>query len=119
MAYKRVCGLDDVWEGEMQSFEVDGHEVLVVCVEGGEIRAYQGTCPHQEIALVEGKFDGRTLICRAHSWVFDGKTGVGINPGGCKLAAYPVKIEGEDVYVETEGVSPYFAPTPNPCEATK
>jgi toluene monooxygenase system ferredoxin subunit len=93
----------------MRSFEVDGHEVLIVGLEGGAVRAYQAICPHQEIPLEEGKFDGKTLTCRAHQWVFDATTGVGINPGGCRLAAYPIKIEDNGVFVDTVGVTPCFA----------
>lgn len=109
MAFVKVCGVDDLWEGEMESFEVNGHEVLLVSPEGGEIRAFQGVCPHQDIPLVEGKFDGKVVICRAHQWVFDGNTGQGINPSNCRLAEYPVKIEGSDVLVDTDGVVPVFA----------
>lgn len=111
MAFVKVCKLDDLWEGEMQAFEVNGHEVLLVSPEGGEIRAFQGICPHQDIPLVEGKFDGKVVICRAHQWVFDGRTGHGINPADCRLAEYPVKIEGEDILVDTEDVTPLFAHT--------
>ncbi|TBR15189.1 MAG: 2Fe-2S ferredoxin [Rugosibacter sp.] len=109
MAFEKVCKLDDLWEGEMESFQVNGQEVLVVSLDGGAIRAYQGVCPHQDILLVEGQFDGKALICRAHQWVFDAQTGAGINPDDCRLAEYPVKIEDEDVLVNTEGITPLFA----------
>jgi toluene monooxygenase system ferredoxin subunit len=111
MAFKKICALDDVWEGEMSCFEVDGHEVLVVGLDGGDIKAYQAICPHQDIPLVEGKFDGKTLVCRAHQWVFDASTGVGINPGDCRLASYPIRIEGNDIFIDTENVTPLFAHT--------
>ena len=111
MAVKKVCSLDDLWEGEMESFELDGQEVLLVCAGGGDVRAFQGICPHQDIPLVEGKFDGKTLICRAHQWVFDACTGVGLNPGDCQLANYPIKIEGNEIYVDTADVTPLFAHT--------
>lgn len=109
MGFKHICSLDDIWEGEMSCFDVDGHEVLVVGLEGGDIRAYQAVCPHQDIPLIEGKFDGKTLICRAHHWVFDASTGVGINPEGCRLAEYPIKVEGNQVFIDTTGVAPCFA----------
>lgn len=109
MTFKKVCTLDDLWEGEMASFDVDGQEVLIVSPEGGDIRAFQGICPHQDIPLVEGKFDGKTVICRAHLWQFDACSGKGVNPSDCALAQYPVKIEGNDIFVETEGVQPLFA----------
>ena len=50
--YMRVCSLDDLWEGDMESFEISGTQVLVIHTDGGEVFAVQGTCPHQEIPLV-------------------------------------------------------------------
>lgn len=111
MAFRKVCSLEELWEGDMTSVEVDGHEILLVWPEGGEVKAYQGICPHQDIPLIEGKFDGKVLTCRAHQWQFDACTGKGINPDDCVLAEYPLKIEGEDVFVDTEGVTPLFAHT--------
>jgi toluene monooxygenase system ferredoxin subunit len=111
MSFTKVCVLDDLWEGEMESYTVNGHDVLLVCTDGGNVRAFQGICPHQDIPLVEGKFDGKKIICRAHLWQFDACTGRGINPEDCVLAEYPVQIEGEDVLIETEGIEPVFAHT--------
>jgi len=95
----------------MEAFSVNGHEVLLVCAEGGAVRAFQGMCPHQDISLAEGKFDGEKIICRAHLWQFAACNGKGINPADCALAEYPVKLEGDDILVKTEGVTPLFAHT--------
>lgn len=111
MSFSKVCTVDDLWEGEMASYSVNGHEILLVCGEGGQIRAFQGICPHQDIPLVEGKFDGLRLVCRAHLWQFSASTGRGINPEDCALAEYPVQVAGEDVLVRTEGITPFFAHT--------
>ena len=111
MSYQKACTLDEVWEGEMTEVEIGDHVVLLVGVEGGDVRAFQGVCPHQDIPLSEGKFDGKVLMCRAHQWTFDAKTGKGINPGDCRLAEYPVRIEGNDILVAVAGVNPLFAHT--------
>jgi len=111
MSFTKVCTVDDLWEGEMEAFSVNGHEVLLVCAEGGAVRAFQGMCPHQDISLAEGKFDGEKIICRAHLWQFAACNGKGINPADCALAEYPVKLEGDDILVKTEGVTPLFAHT--------
>lgn len=111
MSFTKVCAVDDLWEGEMESFTVNGHEILLVGVDGGQIKAFQGICPHQDIPLVEGKFDGTKVICRAHLWQFDALTGKGINPSDCALAEYPVKVEEDNVYVDTTCVEPLFAHT--------
>lgn len=112
MAFERVCSLDDVWEGEMESFETsDGSEVLIVSLPGGTIKAFQGICPHQEIALVEGTFSNGVLTCRAHLWQFDATTGQGLNPTDCRIAEYPVRLDGDEVFVDAEGVEPCKAHT--------
>lgn len=111
MSFTKVCTVDDLWEGEMEAFSVNGHEVLLVCAEGGAVKAFQGMCPHQDISLAEGKFDGEKIICRAHLWQFAACNGKGINPADCALAEYPVKLEGDDILIKTEGVTPLFAHT--------
>ncbi|MFK5949756.1 MAG: Rieske 2Fe-2S domain-containing protein [Methylococcales bacterium] len=107
MAYEKLCTLDDVWEGDMDVFTTScGVDVLILGVENGDVRAFQAMCPHQEIELVDGEFDGKILTCKAHLWQFDTDTGKGVNPKGCQLAQYPVKIDGDDIYVNVEGIEP-------------
>lgn len=108
MAFTKICSLDDLWEGDMEMRPLGKVPVLLIYPEGGEIRAFQGICPHQQVPLWEGTFEGGVLTCKAHEWSFDGNTGVGINPGGCTLAQYKVKVEGEDVFVDVEGVEPVY-----------
>ncbi len=93
----------------MEAFEIDGKEVLIIHSDGGVLSAVQAICPHQEIGLDEGTLQGRTLTCRAHLWQFDVTTGKGINPAECRLSVFPVELRGEDIYVDTEGIEPYFA----------
>lgn len=109
MGFKKICTIDDVWEGEMAEFELDGHEVLIVHLDGGRVMAWQGTCPHQDIPLSEGKLEFGLLTCRAHLWQFDAASGCSVNPTGCELAQYPVRLEGDEVQVDVEGVVPKHA----------
>jgi toluene monooxygenase system ferredoxin subunit len=100
MAFRPICTLDDVWEGEMKTFEVDGEPVLIVYPSDGEIVSVQSHCPHQEIPLGEGEFDGEVLVCRAHHWEFDPATGAGLNPTDCRLKRYRTKVENDVVFVD-------------------
>ncbi len=93
----------------METFEVDGTDVLLVHAEGGKVCAIQTICPHQEVPLVEGTLDGTVLTCRMHLWEFDVTTGKGVNPDHAEIAQYPVRVEDDDVYVDVDGVEPKFS----------
>lgn len=109
MAFVKVCTLDDLWEGDMEAFEVEGQRILLVHLPGGEVRATQVECPHQQGDLSEGVLDGTTLTCVVHLWEFDVKTCKGINPQHPRIANYPVKVDGDDIYVDPHGDTPKYA----------
>lgn len=102
--FQKACDLDDVWEGEMDVFEINGQEVLVVHAPGGEVRAYDPICPHQNFPLIDGELDDCVLTCSAHLWQFDVVSGDGVNPEGVSLTAYPVKVEDNAVMVALPSV---------------
>ncbi len=93
--------LEDLWEDEILRVDVAGEQVLLVHLAGGELRAYQGSCPHQQYPLDEGDWDpdAAELVCSGHHWRFDLAAGVGLNPAGCRLYSYPVELDGETVRV--------------------
>jgi len=97
--FVKVCGLDDVWEGEMEVFEVSGKKVLVTHSPDQQIGAYDPVCPHQDHPLIEGELEDCILTCSAHLWKFDVRSGISVNPKGQSLKSYPVRIEGDDVLV--------------------
>jgi toluene monooxygenase system ferredoxin subunit len=35
--------------------------------------------------------------------MFNAMTGMGINPSSCRIAPYPVRIEGDEIYVDIDG----------------
>jgi toluene monooxygenase system ferredoxin subunit len=102
MAFTRVCGIDDVGPlGKNSFYLMDvGIEVLILRDRQGVMRAFEGVCPHEDYPLVEGHFDGSTITCAAHGWIIDGITGKGVSPASCRIAAYPLKVEGDDVFVD-------------------
>lgn len=94
----------------MLPVEIDGEPILLLYPRGGDITAIQGHCPHQQILLAGGDFDGeRHLTCSAHRWQFDVVAGKGINPDNTLLATYPVKVENNEIYVNAENVVPNYS----------
>lgn len=65
---------DAVAPGRLVGASVDGEPVCVVRV-GGGVYAFDDACPHRGTPLTEGKLDGTTLTCSAHTWEFDVTTG--------------------------------------------
>lgn len=107
MAYEKITNLEDLWEGDMETYDtLDGTEVLLIGLKGGRVKAYQAMCPHQKILLSEGSYEDGVIMCRAHLWSFDDETGVGINPKNCHLTEYPTKLVDNDVFIDIEGLKP-------------
>ncbi|MBV6755015.1 Rieske (2Fe-2S) protein [Rhodococcus opacus] len=90
--WHKVLHLDDLWEGEMESVEVDGKPVLLINHDG-DVLAYQNRCPHQEWPLNDGDLEDKKLTCAQHLWEFDVTTGKGINPSTCSLVTYQCKVD--------------------------
>ena len=103
MGFSKVCRLDEVPDDDMVSFFVmDYLEVLILRDSNGTLHAFQGLCPHEDYPLVDGIFDGATITCCNHGWIFNAETGRGINPSSCRIAEYPLRVEEMDVLVDID-----------------
>jgi 3-phenylpropionate/trans-cinnamate dioxygenase ferredoxin subunit len=97
--YQRVCALADVPADGAHGVEVDGVPVAVIRA-GGEIFALHDVCSHEEVPLSEGDVYDRTVECWLHGSCFDLRTGKPTGPpASAPVATYPVKIDGDDVFV--------------------
>ncbi|WP_182378909.1 Rieske 2Fe-2S domain-containing protein [Nocardioides sp. WS12] len=85
---------DELWDDEMDSYDVGDEEVLLVKVDG-QIHAYDAICPHQSISLAEGEFENGLITCRAHEWQFNAVSGEGVNPLGNCLTRHDVRINDD------------------------
>lgn len=97
----RVGSDDDLWEGELLEVGSGRETSILIRLPGGDIRAYQGICPHQETLLADGELDLERgiLTCNAHLWQFRIADGSGVNPEGCHLVQYDVHLRDGDIYV--------------------
>lgn len=108
-AFHPVCAVDDLWAGEMRVVSAGGRDVLLLRTDDGVVRAVQRICPHQDQLLDDGDFDGSTLVCGAHLWEFDARTGRSINPDDALLATYPVEERDGTIHVAVDGISPFHS----------
>ena len=110
MSFVKATTLDELWMGEKLAVVVAGRPVLLVNVEG-TICAYEDRCRHKGVALSLGKLEGHVLTCSVHGWLYDARTGTGINPESASLLRFPVRIEGNDVLVDVAEVKVHGDPT--------
>ncbi len=83
----------------------DGHDLAISNI-GGELYAIDDVCTHDGGPLGEGTLRGDRLICPRHGAAFDPRTGKVLTlPAVRDVNAYPVTVEGDDVYVDCGGGS--------------
>ncbi len=92
--YVELLNESELWDGEMEAYDVGAAEVLVVKVDG-QICAFDGICPHQSSSLVEGDLEDGVLTCSAHEWQFDVRSGESVNPRGERLIRHDVTVDGD------------------------
>ena len=101
MSFRRVTDAASLWPGEMKGVVVDTMKVLLVNV-GGDVRAYEDSCPHRGVALSCGELDPATgaLTCGMHFWRYDARTGEGLDHNGGLLRRLGMKTEDGGIWIE-------------------
>ena len=95
----------DVPPGELTLAKAGQALVLLSNVDG-QIYATSWTCPHEGAALNYGFLEGNEVVCASHGAIFDVITGdVLSGPSDYGIVCFPVKIEGEDILVEIQGLA--------------
>jgi 3-phenylpropionate/trans-cinnamate dioxygenase ferredoxin subunit len=97
--FTRACALSEVPAEGAIGVEVAGEPVAVVRAEG-TVYAIRDVCSHAEVPLSEGEVYDHTIECWLHGSCFDLRSGKPTGyPATEPVPVYPVKIEGDDVYV--------------------
>ena len=102
MAKRLLCQVADVPENGLKECEAGGGLKLVVANSGGEFFGFQAVCPHQDVRLCEGLFDGTVLTCHMHLWQWDVRTGSPMGLAEAPLQRYPLAVEGGSLYLGSE-----------------
>ena len=97
-----LLGAHELAEGEMRMAWVDGGATPVLVVhQGGDFRAFQGTCTHQYFELDRGFLTAGTLTCALHLSRFDLVDGEPLDPPAeVPLAQYEVQVVEGRVTIE-------------------
>ncbi len=94
-----LAPVDDIREGKMQNFELEGRQIVVVKHEDG-IHAFGGTCSHLGCDLWEGKLEGHTVTCQCHGSQFDITDGHLVHgPATAPVPSYEVRKRSGNLQV--------------------
>jgi nitrite reductase (NADH) small subunit len=94
-----VCKDWDIPVGLGRGFRVGGRLIAVFKARDGKVFAVEGTCPHKGGPLADGMVVGHQVVCPLHAFRFAADTGECDQPGVCPIAAYPVEVDGDTVFV--------------------
>jgi len=90
---------DDLPSDDVIGLVVAGRDIALYTV-GDAVYATDNTCTHGQARLCDGFLDGHEIECPLHQGKFDVRDGQPTcEPVGEALRSYPVKIEGQRVWL--------------------
>jgi len=97
-----LCLVDELTGDEPFQAAIEGYEPFAVFKIGDEIFVTQDKCNHADASLsLEGRVEGRNVICGWHDATFDLRNGAAIS-GPCTgpIHVYPVSIDNGRILIE-------------------
>lgn len=95
----RVAAVDEVPPGTGKEVAAAGRVVALFNIDG-RFYALDGVCAHAGGPLGKGAIRGTVVTCPWHGWQYDATSGRHCLNDRVRQTAFPVKVEGGDVYVE-------------------
>ena len=99
-AWIDIASKDDVPADDVMGIDVNAKSIALYQVDG-EIFATDNICTHGNARLCDGFLEGHEIECPLHQGKFDIRNGKAMcAPLTEDIRIYPVKIEGDRVFVE-------------------
>jgi nitrite reductase/ring-hydroxylating ferredoxin subunit len=100
MPFVPVADLADIPEG--RGLRICVEEVYIGLYHvNGQVFAMEDTCPHAGFPLSKGQLDGCVVICEAHGWPFDVRTGFDPeNADGFPIPCFAVDVRGNTIHID-------------------
>jgi nitrite reductase (NADH) small subunit len=95
----RVAAVSELSPGQGKTVDADGTEIALFNVEGS-FHAINNSCRHRGGPLGEGSLEGGQVTCPWHGWKYDVVTGKLVTHPDVSVPAYPVQVQGDEVFVE-------------------
>ena len=102
MSFVRAARVDEIPEDRGLLVDVGGIKIGLYRV-GEHVYAMEDHCPHAGFPLSRGDFANCVVVCQAHGWPFDVRTGFDPeNADGFPIPCFAVSIEDEMVLVDVD-----------------
>ncbi|HUL08983.1 MAG TPA: non-heme iron oxygenase ferredoxin subunit [Candidatus Acidoferrum sp.] len=99
VAWRRVASRSKLTPNNPLAVEV-GDKLIGLYLVDGQVYAIGNLCTHEFALLTEGFVEGEAIECPLHQARFSIKTGKVLSePADADVPSYPVKVEGDDIYV--------------------
>ncbi|MBK5340986.1 FAD-dependent oxidoreductase [Pseudomonas sp. TH49] len=113
MSLHRVARFADVPEDRGLPVQIGDCKLVLLRV-AGQLRAFQGECPHAGAPLADGALCHGRLICPWHKAAFRAEDGALCEPPALdSLKRYPLEMRGDEVWVDDQ---PIFDPHVPPAD---
>lgn len=100
MPFVPVAESHEIPEGGGLRVRVEGLDIGLYRVDG-QIFAMEDNCPHAGFPLSKGRLVGCVIVCEAHGWPFDVRTGFDPeNADGFPVPCFAVSVRGTTVHVD-------------------
>ena len=97
----RACARDDIETEDLIRFDHGERTFAIYRSPEDQFYATDGLCTHEQVHLADGLVMDHLIECPMHNGQFDYRTGAAIRTPACEaLRTYPVKVEGEDVFID-------------------
>ena len=98
-SWQRVAALTDLSETEAFAAKLGDTPIALYRI-NGQVHAIDDVCTHEFALLSQGFVEDGAIECPLHQARFDIATGRCLAPPATEdLCSYPVRIDGNDVYV--------------------
>ncbi len=95
-----ACATDDIDREDVTRFDHEGRTYAIYRSPDNTFHATDGLCTHEKVHLCDGLVMDDIIECPKHNGRFDYKTGEAMGAPACiDLKTYPVKVEGDEVYI--------------------
>lgn len=94
-----ICKASDIPANGMKGFDTPLGVNVLIANAGDTYYGYQRLCPHQDVCLDEGFFDGSTLTCHQHLWQWNIQTGEAVGLAEAPLEKFAIELEDGQLFV--------------------